>query len=268
MNLFEILDNNEDGLFYVYELFNPIKKQPFYIGKGKNDRYKHHFTKKSNNKHKENTIRKIISSGEKVIVKIIFRSNNELDALNKESELILDYGRVDNNTGILTNLTNGGEGKSGYIMSESSKINRSNNSKGDKNSMYNKKHRTESIQKMSEVRKNKYETGEIIPTKHSEEWREHLRNNNPSSKKVDDNSIIELNLKGYSVPEIERETGITKRIIVNILNKYNLSYNSKKVKNVDNETIKNLLLSGYDKNKICEELNISISTLNRRLKNN
>ncbi len=117
MYLYELYDIEEDGCFYVYELHNPIKNLPFYVGKGKENRFSHHFTKKDRNKHKSNTINKIVSLGEKVIIKIVFRTNNEIDALNKESELIINYGRCDNKTGILTNLTNGGEGLSGYIQS-------------------------------------------------------------------------------------------------------------------------------------------------------
>ena len=113
--LYELYDIENDGTFYVYELYNPIKDEVFYVGKGKNDRFSHHFTKKSNNHHKVNTINKIISFGEKVLVKIAYRTNWEIDAFNKESELIFKYGRRDNKTGTLTNLTSGGDGASGYI---------------------------------------------------------------------------------------------------------------------------------------------------------
>lgn len=41
-----------------------------------------------------------------------------MDAFLLENELVLKYGRVDNNTGILRNLTNGGEGSSGFKHSD------------------------------------------------------------------------------------------------------------------------------------------------------
>jgi DNA invertase Pin-like site-specific DNA recombinase len=267
MNKFEIIDNNDEGIFYVYELFNPIKNEPFYVGKGKNNRYAHHFTtKKDNNKHKKNTIDKIVKLGEKVIVKIVFRSNNEIDVLSKETELILSYGRNDNKTGILTNLTNGGEGISGYIPTKELKELWSKIRKGSNNGMYNKKHTQESLNKMSEIRLEKYKKGEILPTIHTEEWKQHLRTNNPSAKKVDDKLIIELNNKGLSVTEIQKFTGITKRIINNRLKLYNLSNNSKKEKKVDLDLVNNKLLNGEEKSKICEEFNISLSTLNRKIR--
>ena len=144
------------------------------------------FVKLSNNKHKKNTIDKIVKLGEKVIVKIVFRSNNEIDVLSKETELILSYGRNDNKTGILTNLTNGGEGISGYIPTKELKELWSKIRKGSNNGMYNKKHTQESLNKMSEICLEKYKKGEILPTIHTEEWKQHLRTNNPSAKKVDD----------------------------------------------------------------------------------
>lgn len=101
---------------------------------------------------------------------------------------------------------------------------------------------------------------------HTEEWKQHLRTNNPSAKKVDDKLIIELNSKGLSVTEIEKITGITKRIINNRLKLYNLSNNSKKEKKVDLDLVNNKLLNGEEKSKICEEFNISLSTLNRKIR--
>ena len=88
-----------------------------------------------------------------------------------------------------------------------------------------------------------------------------------NTKEVDDNLIIELNKNGFSVNEIVRETGITRIIILKRLIKYNLPNNSKKEKHVDISLINNMLINGIEKYKICEEFNISISTLNRKLKN-
>lgn len=45
----------------------------------------------------------------------------EQEAFDKEIELIKKYGRRDLDEGSLTNLTNGGEGMSGYIMPEKTK---------------------------------------------------------------------------------------------------------------------------------------------------
>lgn len=262
---YELYDETKDvGIFYVYELHNPIKDKVFYVGKGKNDRFSHHFTKKSNNHHKVNTINEIISLGEKVIVKIVYRTNCEIDAFNKESELILKYGRRDMKNGLLTNLTNGGDGASGYIPTTEVREKWSKLRKGDKNGMYDRSHSDESKLKMTETRLRKYKSGEIQPTKHTDEFRRNLSERN--TKNVDDNLIIELNRNGLSVNEIVKETDITREIILNRLLKYNLPNNSKKEKHVDISLICNMLTNGIEKYKICEEFNISMSTLNRKLK--
>ena len=38
-----IEENKEYGLFYLYEMINPNKGLPFYVGKGKLNRYSNHF---------------------------------------------------------------------------------------------------------------------------------------------------------------------------------------------------------------------------------
>ncbi len=54
--------------------------------------------------------------------------------------------------------------------------------------------------------------------------------------------------------------------IIRRLKKYNLSINYKKEKNVDMNEINNMLINNIDKSIICAEFNISLSTLNRKLK--
>jgi hypothetical protein len=61
----------------------------------------------------------------------IFYSKNltEDEAFELEKELIKKYGRKDNGTGILRNLTDGGEGPSGAIVKDETKIKLSENMK-------------------------------------------------------------------------------------------------------------------------------------------
>jgi len=94
--------------YYVY-LYLREDGTPYYVGKGKNDRA---FSRKGRNVHlplDENNI--------------IFHSKNltEDEAFKIEKEVILQYGRKNNNTGILRNLTDGGEGCSGMIHREDSR---------------------------------------------------------------------------------------------------------------------------------------------------
>lgn len=123
--------------FYVYGYLDPRKKgkftyedlifeyEPFYIGKGKNDRINEHcqncHLEKDTNKLKVNKIKKIINEKLDIIKIKIYENINEDDAFEKENYLIDLIGRIDIETGTLVNLTNGGEGSSGRITSEETK---------------------------------------------------------------------------------------------------------------------------------------------------
>ena len=81
---------------------------PYYVGKG--------------------TGRRVYRKGRRIkppkdLSRIIFHAQNltEEEAFTIEIELIQKYGRIDNNTGILRNLTDGGKGISGWITSEENK---------------------------------------------------------------------------------------------------------------------------------------------------
>ena len=116
-------------MYYVYVYFNPLKSsdmhtcgfEPFYVGKGKKDRMRHHLfesnLKGDTNKHKANTIRKILSVNLIPHIEIIQDNLSEAEAFNLERSLILQFGRADKHLGPLTNLTDGGEGASGKIFS-------------------------------------------------------------------------------------------------------------------------------------------------------
>jgi len=104
--------------FYVYILRRP-DNTPFYIGKGYGLRILGHEKLAINNigpnKHKNNLIRKILKSNDKINYDIIGFFQNEKIAFLYEKELIDLYGRVNLKNGILVNLTDGGEGSSGYV---------------------------------------------------------------------------------------------------------------------------------------------------------
>jgi hypothetical protein len=85
---------------------------PYYIGKGRGRRvYKSHIRQnKTNLKPKDNN-------------KIIFLKENitEEEANKHEVYMIFIFGRKDLGTGILRNMTNGGDGISGYSHTEETK---------------------------------------------------------------------------------------------------------------------------------------------------
>jgi hypothetical protein len=101
--------------YYVYELWDIIKNELFYVGKGCGKRsYSHtsksNLAKSDSNQFKKNVIRKMLLENNKPVTKYVFRTDDELSAYIEETRLIMLYGRRDIGTGFLTNLTDGGVG--------------------------------------------------------------------------------------------------------------------------------------------------------------
>jgi len=119
---------------------------PFYIGKGKKNRYKvsEHMNKSSSNNFLKNKIRKVGTNNIKI--QFLHKNISEEESFQFEIFYIELYGRRDLGTGALCNLTNGGEGNSGYIMSDETKQKLSDLNKG-------KVLSTETKQKISKARK-------------------------------------------------------------------------------------------------------------------
>ena len=93
--------------FYVYAyLRNDLT--PYYIGKGQGRRA-----------WQKHTINPPVDSNKIVIVE---DKLTDIGALAIERRLIRWYGRIDNGTGILRNMTDGGEGSVGRIVPESTKV--------------------------------------------------------------------------------------------------------------------------------------------------
>ncbi len=90
-------------MFYVYELIDPRTLLPFYVGKGSENRCNFHVSeirkgRETDNPHKDRKIKQILSEDLEVIVKIVYYTDDEEDAYDREEKLQLDYG--------LENLTN------------------------------------------------------------------------------------------------------------------------------------------------------------------
>jgi len=139
--------------FYVYAYIRKSNGQPYYIGKGTKARLIA--------KHKIN-----IPKDHRYII-VLEENLTEIGAVALERRYIKWYGRKDNGTGILRNMTDGGEGVSGIIyskerndrirqkltnrvVSEKSKtrmsISQTGKHSGEKNRMFGKQH-TEKVKK-------------------------------------------------------------------------------------------------------------------------
>ena len=97
----------------------------FYVGVGIRNRVFQHDMefefKASSNRHKTNITKKERTFGGILYILFMVNKNRQI-CLNIEKALIEKYGRIDNATGCLTNLTNGGEiGPTGAIVSDSTR---------------------------------------------------------------------------------------------------------------------------------------------------
>jgi len=139
--------------FYVYTYSYPDGGLPFYVGKGCGERdTKHLRSARCASESKSFNIRTILkllrNNQEPVITRIVENVDEEL-ALFIEEEFITKYGRRDLGTGVLTNLTNGGDGVSGFVRSEESKAKHSKSTTGTNHHFYGKKMKVETKAKIS-----------------------------------------------------------------------------------------------------------------------
>lgn len=98
---------------YVYRHIRLDKNEPFYIGIGTSKFYNR--AKRVKNR---NSLWQKIYDKTKIKIEIILDELTIDEAKEKEKELIKIYGRINNNTGILSNLTDGGEGAFGLVISD------------------------------------------------------------------------------------------------------------------------------------------------------
>lgn len=164
------------NLYYVYMLLDPRKFYlPYYVGKGKGFRAMSHLSPTEGggkNRMKRGVTSRIRRAGFEPKVVFVRTDMNESEAIELEIELIHRFGRRDIKTGILTNMTDGGEGLSGYVFTESHKQNLSNSLKGQVRSTETRalissnrrgsKASAETKEKMSRTRKGK-QTGAENP---------------------------------------------------------------------------------------------------------
>ena len=212
---------------YVYRHIREDKNQPFYIGIGSDSNYKRAKEKNNRNKYWKNIVSKT-----KYRVEILLDNLTFDEAKAKEKEFIILYGRVDMCTGMLCNMTNGGDGCCGLIFSNEHKQKISN-------AHFGKKLSNETKFKMSESKKGEKHNmfgkkgnlnplfGKKLSYEHKENMsKSRLRGKCYRSKKVID---IENNIIYDCIKTASEKININYRTLLSMLrgyrkNKTNLKY--------------------------------------------
>ena len=124
------LDPRKPGNYKYDDL--EFDHEPIYVGKGNNNRPKRHmwlYTRHSTRFYSK--IKAIKNDGLEPIIKVYVCNLSEVESFKLESEIIKKIGRIEND-GPLTNLSDGGEGQSGYKFSEEGKLKMSQSRLGKK----------------------------------------------------------------------------------------------------------------------------------------
>jgi hypothetical protein len=167
--------------YYVYQLRVEGDELPFYVGKGHSDRaYRHLGSKEvaNGNLHKQRKIAKARREGKEILVEFIEENLTEAESFAREIFWIAYFGRNDLGIGPLTNMTNGGEGMSGYVFSAETRKKLSAASKANNRfygvgPMGGRTHSEETKALMSSQRK--AENNAFFGKTHTEENRERMR---------------------------------------------------------------------------------------------
>lgn len=121
-----MLPSRKERNFYVY-IFIDIKGLPRYVGKGIGDRWKHHYKSKT---PFGNYLKNLNHS----LIPETIMCKDEDSAFALEKIFIAKYGRLNNKTGTLFNMTDGGEGLAGCYPNAETRKKMGNSRRGRKHS--------------------------------------------------------------------------------------------------------------------------------------
>jgi hypothetical protein len=162
---------------YIYRHIRLDKNEPFYIGIGTDSKYQRAYSKQSRNIFWNRVVSKTDYE-----VEILLDNLTKDEAKIKEIEFIALYGKKIDKTGILTNISDGGDGNSGCKHTEEAKlkIGLSNKfkdySKFDRSYMQTKEYKD----KVSKINK-----GRKMPDSMREKTSERMKNRIVSAKEKD-----------------------------------------------------------------------------------
>lgn len=152
------------GKYYLYRHIRLDKNEPFYIGIGTCNKYKidkYNLYDRAFHKKSRNNLWKKIVNKTKYKVEIILHSDDYEFIKQKEKEFIKLYGRINLNTGILSNLTDGGEGTLNVIYTKEQRQKMSEKLKGNKRAL-GFKHSEDTRRKVKEIALKRAENPEWI----------------------------------------------------------------------------------------------------------
>lgn len=130
---------------YVYRHIRLDKNVPFYIGIGKDDGGKYTRAYHTTSSRKKSIIWSRISDKTNYEVEIIIDNISWERACEKEKEFIKLYGRINLGTGTLANMTDGGEGNSGVVLTPKMRFEIGKAHRGKKQSAESNKKRSERL---------------------------------------------------------------------------------------------------------------------------
>jgi group I intron endonuclease len=243
--VYALLDTSKPGIYVYDDLV--FDYEPFYIGKGTDNRH-YHSSFDRHNSFKKNKIKSLNKKNIKVLSIKVFEDLNEQESFNIETTIIKKIGRRDLKLGPLTNLTDGGDGRTNIVVSEEtkkkiSKTKKSQNlhnkhteltktllkkiNQGENNPFFGKNH-TEEVKEEQSLRV----SGTNHPMwgkKHNEETIQKIRERRDAgvdqdkmiqlSKEVNSKSVLQFGLDGefikefFSIKDASIETGCSESII-------------------------------------------------------
>ena len=111
---------------YLYRHIRLDKNEPFYIGIGTkpekfSETYESEYCRAFSKQRKDSKIWKLVVKKTDYEVEILMESEDYEFLKEKEIEFIKLYGRIDKGTGCLANMTDGGDGTLGVVVSEEKK---------------------------------------------------------------------------------------------------------------------------------------------------
>jgi len=219
-----LLDSSKPGK-YNYGEFT-FDYEPFYVGKGKGYRIKNTTTDLRSNLFKTKKVKKLLENNIEIIKIKLFENITEEESFEKEKMLIQKIGRRNLKMGPLTNLTDGGEGMSGFVYTEETLTKRSLSQSGEGNGFFGHKHTQEVREKHSLLVRGS--SHPMFGKKHSDEVRLKLKKHREENISNDlikevcqkfNKSVLmfDLNMNFIeefnSVKECSQKTGINESII-------------------------------------------------------